>query len=565
MKPISHTITLLVALLMALGGNVTQGAVTATLDRDKVSLGDSLRLTISATEDEELDDADLRALLDDFEILQRSTSSNTSIVNGRLSRTRQVIIELAPTRQGKLQIPSMQFGKSTTASLPVVVGAAPATHAGDQTVLFEAEVDQRNVYVQGQIILTLRVQQAVNLEGRGISELKLDNAFVKPLEQRSFQRTIDGRQWLVDELRYAIFPEQSGTLEIPAQVFSGRLERGRRSFSNPGSGELVRRSAEAISINVLPKPDSFTADTWLPSRHLTLEENWSTSPEQMRVGESATRTIRIQGEGLQGAQLPPILFAPADGLKYYPDQPQISEQEIPNGLLGIRQDSAAVVPTRAGTLLIPEIRIPWWDTQSEQVQYAVLPEREITVTAAEPTNTPADATTPSPAIEITPGAAVSTAVPAASQHVRTPVWQILSAVSTVGWLTTLFYLWRRRDSGRKEPSILLDNTSETEAFKRLLAACSKGDAVGARSAVITWATTLKPSIPALSLEQVAIQLQDEEFTRELNLLDARLYSPDQGNWTGATLADCARRLRGQYRRGSTHTTEQLRLYPSASS
>jgi len=565
MKPISHTITVLFALLMALGGNVAHGAVTATLDRDRVSLGDSLRLTISATEDEELDDADLRVLLDDFEILQRSTSSNTSIVNGRLSRTRQVIIELAPTRQGKLQIPSMRFGKSTTASLPVVVSDAPATHDGDQTVQFEAEVDQRNVYVQGQIILTLRVQQAVNLEGRGISELKLDKAFVKPLEQRSFQRTIDGRQWLVDELRYAIFPEQSGTLEIPAQVFSGRLDRGRRSFFNPGSGELVRRSAEAISINVLPKPDSFTADTWLPSRHVTVEENWSTSPEQMRVGESATRTIRIQGEGLQGAQLPPILFAPADGLKYYPDQPQISEQEIPTGLLGIRQDSAAVVPTRAGTFLIPEIRIPWWDTQSEQVRYAVLPEREITVTAAEPTNMVVDATASSPAIATTPGAAVSTAAPAASQHVQTPVWQILSAVSTVGWLTTLFYLWRRRDSGSKEPSILLDNTSETDAFKRLLAACSKGDAAGARSAVISWATTLKPSTPALSLAQVAIQLQDEEFTGELKLLDARLYSPDQGNWTGATLADCARRLRGQHRKGSTHTTEPLRLYPSASS
>ncbi len=230
MKPISHTMTLLVVLMMALGGNVAQGAVTAKLDRDRVSLGDTLRLTITATEDEELDDADLRALLNDFEILQRSTSSNTSIVNGRMSRTRQVIIELSPTRQGKLQIPSIQFGKSSTASLPVVVGAAPKTHAGDQTVLFEAEVDQRNVYVQGQIILTLRVQQAVNLEGRGISELKLDNAFVKPLEQRSFQRTIDGRQWLVDELRYAIFPEQSGTLEIPAQVFSGRVDRGRREF-----------------------------------------------------------------------------------------------------------------------------------------------------------------------------------------------------------------------------------------------------------------------------------------------------------------------------------------------
>jgi hypothetical protein len=283
------------------------------------------------------------------------------------------------------------------------------------------------------------------------------------------------------------------------------------------------------------------------------------------VGESVTRTIRIQGEGLQGAQLPPILFAPTDGLKYYPDQPQISEEEIPAGLMGIRQDSAAVVPTRAGIYLIPEIRIPWWDTQTEQVQYAVLPEREITVTAAEPTNTPADAVAPPSAITTSPGAAITTTAPLSSQQVQNPIWQILSAVSTIGWLTTLVFLWRRRASGAKEPLIPADNTSEKQAFKKLVATCAKGEAAGARAAVIAWANALNPDTPAVSLAQVATQFGDGEFTRELNQLDARLYSPDQGDWAGASLADCARNVRDKYRKGSTHTAEQLRLYPSASS
>ncbi len=120
-----------------------------------------------------------------------------------------------------------------------MVGAAPDTHTGDQTVVFEAEVDQHNVYVQGQIILTLRVQQAVNLEGRSISELKLDNAFVKPLEQHSFQRTIDGRQWLVDELRYAIFP---GAERDPGDSCPGLLRSGR-----PGAAGASLTSAAAAA------------------------------------------------------------------------------------------------------------------------------------------------------------------------------------------------------------------------------------------------------------------------------------------------------------------------------
>ncbi|HBM84533.1 MAG TPA: protein BatD, partial [Halieaceae bacterium] len=82
------------------------------------------------------------------------------------------------------------------------------------------------------------------LDSRSVSELQLDNAYVQPLEQNSFQRTQDGRPWLVHEVRYAIFPEQSGTLTIPPQVFTGRESSGRRSVFDFGSGgrQLQRRT-----------------------------------------------------------------------------------------------------------------------------------------------------------------------------------------------------------------------------------------------------------------------------------------------------------------------------------
>jgi hypothetical protein len=138
-------------------------------------------------------------------------------------------------------------------------------------------------------------------------------------------------------------------------------------------------------------------------------------------------------------------------------------------------------------------------------------------------------------------------------------------VSTLGWLTTLFYLWRRRDAGAKEPLIPADNTSEKHAFKKLVTACANGDPAGARAAVIAWANAFKPDAPAVSLEQVARQFGDEEFAREVKQLDARLYSPDQGNWAGSSLADCARRLRGGDRHATKSDTEELRLYPGANS
>jgi hypothetical protein len=363
----------------------------------------------------------------------------------------------------------------------------------------------------------------------------------------------------VDEVRYAIFPEQSGTLEIPMQVFSGRVSRGRQSvFDLGGSGQLLRRNSKPLSINVLPKPSSFTADTWLPAQNLTLQENWSTEPNELRVGESTTRTIQILGEGLQGAQLPPILFTPIDGLKYYPDQPQISEQEVADGLVGIRQDSAAVVPVRSGSYLIPEIRIPWWNTQTEQLEYAVLPEREINVGAAEITGLTTEPVLPATPIDI----AATPLTNPTRDSLGGPIWPIVSAISTLGWILTLLYLWRARRSTAPNKPHAPDTSPEKQVFKQLLAVCADNNAARARGAIIDWAAAFTPKASPVSLDEVAKLFGDEEFTREIDTLDTCLYSSDQDHWDGTSLAGCLRRLRRAGGHEGDETAEPIKLYPN---
>ena len=560
MKPIGKVLTTLYMLALILGSAVSHAAVNASLDRDRVAMGDTMRLTITVTGNEEINSTDLRPLLADFEILQRSTSSNTSISNGRRTHVKQLLLDITPRREGTLKIPPMRVGQSTTNMLLVAVSPAPDSIAGGQTVLFEAEVDSDTVYVQGQVILTLRVQQAINLDGRSITELQLDNAFVKPLEQNSFQRTIDGRPWLIHEVRYAIFPEHSGSLEIPAQTFSAREGQARRGFFDLGSGgRQLRRSTEPLTIEVLPRPATFPAGTWLPARKLTLEESWSTAPEQLRAGDSSTRTIRILGEGLQGAQLPPVMVPATEGLKYYPDQPVISDTEVATGLLGSRQDSAAVVPTRAGTWTIPEIRIPWWDIESGEVRYAVLPGREITVAAADP----AASTTlvAAPEIEIDTG--VTSAPSVTSTAGDAWQWQILSAVSSAGWILTLAYLiWSRRKPATT-PATTTGNPSEKAAFKQLLAACAGGSALHARGAIIDWAAALLPQATVVSLSQVAAAFSDRELTAALDALNTSLYRDGSADWDGAALSEPVRRLRKQHHTTAGQDAQELQLYPSA--
>jgi len=546
---------------LAIAASVSLAAVSASLDRQRAAQGDTLRLTITATDNEDLEQLDLRPLTRDFEILQRSNSSKTSYVNGQFSSTREIVLDIAPKREGKLVVPPLQVGQHMTSALPLIVGPAPKGSVGDQNLVFEAELDRSSVYVQGQVILTLRLQQAINLDDRSITDLQLDNAFVKPLEQNSFQRTVDGRPWLVHEVRYAIFPEQSGTLESPAKTFSARESSPRRSLFDPrGSGRQVRRSTEALTIEVLPRPASFPASDWLPAREISLEESWSTAPEDLKVGESATRTITIRGEGLQGAQLPPVLYPPEPGLKYYPDQPAISDLETATGIMGTRVDSVAVVPTAAGSWLIPEIRIPWWDTQTNELRYAVLPERQLHVAAGAPL-----ATTPltNPAPATAPALMPDNAAPiplVASDNSR--LWQIVAAVNGAGWLLSLLYLaWSRRrkpKNGQRPPAA---DPGEQAAFKALLQACTAGQALQARNALLTWAVAQASHSEPGSVAEIKSHFQDPALDAAIDALNGALYSSEQTPWDGSELASTVKRLRSRQDKAAEAKKPPLQLYP----
>lgn len=560
MRRTGNLLALSVALCLALLSTSAAAEVTASVDRDRVSLGDVLSLTIMADAGENMSNIDLRPLLNDFDILQRSTTSSTRVINGKTTRTQQVMLEVTPKRQGTLRIPPLRVDRTETNSLFIAVGAPASFASGDETVVFEAEVDYEEVYVQGQVILILRIQQAINLDARSVTEVQLDDAFVKPLEQKSFQRTVNGQPWLVHEIRYAIFPEQSGTLEIPAQTFSARESQPRRSLFDLGSnGKQIRRKTESITLTVLPRPVSFIGDNWLPARNLTLEEVWSTPPEQLAAGESATRTIVITGEGLQGAQLPPALFPATEGLKYYPDQPVIEDTEVTSGLSGTRSDSAALVPTRAGTWELPEVRIPWWDTQAKALRVATLPARTINVSAATGVtgfNSPSAGPT-----TIAPSAAAG-GITIVKQG--NAVWKIIAAVCAAGWLLTLAYLLlsRRRKPG--DPSVQhKDGSNEKSAYKNLMAACRTGSASHVRPALIAWARAFLDEDSLTTLKGVRSRFADDELNHELHALDSTLYGEPGNEWDGQVLAEAVNRLRKHSRKHSNVTSETLDLYPAS--
>ena len=455
--------------------------LSATVDRREIAMGETLRLTLLGDAGEQPAEIDLTPLARDWEILSRSSATNARYINGQNQVTRTLEMELAPLREGTLSIPSLTNGGRTTTPISIRVNPEPVVAPGDALVLFEASIEDASVYVQAETILTITLQQAINLDGGEISAFDIPDAIVEDLERRSFQRRVGNRTWLVTELRYAVYPQKSGRLAIPAVGFTAREVQPGRSLLGARLGRRLRLASEPIELDVKPVPASFPGEVWLPARELSLTENWSIDPETLNVGDSTTRTLTLIARGLQGSQLPPLSSVQGSlnipELRFYPDQESIDQIELSDGLQGQRIQSEALVARSGGSWQLPEIRVPWWNTETDSLQYALLPARSVSVA----TPVSLDATSTS-----------QTGAEPVGAPVATPLW--IWILSGSGWIVALLMagiMWmsRRRSHSTSPTSAVYqpDPGSLRQALVEVRRSAEQNDPPAIRRAVLAWA------------------------------------------------------------------------------
>ena len=524
----SSRLSLWIVLLLLLSMPVA-ARITAEVDRTDIAMGETLRLTLTADAGERPDQISLDPLEIDFEILQRSSSTSARLIGGEQSITRTLEIELSPLREGILTIPAFNTGGRRTTPTAIKVSPEPEPVLADELVTFDAAVDNTEVYVQAQVILTITLQQAINLDNRAISELDVADAYQEPLEQKSFQRRSGGRLWQVTELRYAVFPQKSGDLLLPAIAFSARELLPGRSLLGARLGRRISIKSDPIKIRVKPVPATFPGEVWLPAQQLTLTSRWSTDPEQLSTGDSTTRTLEITAQGLQGSQLPPITSLGGTsgirGLRFYPDKETIEQREIPLGLEGYRLQSEALVSSEAGNWTLPERTIPWWNTKTDTLEFARLPEERINVTSLLAANDTVSS-------DMTP-----VSIAAGDALISSRLWQ-LSALA--GWLLAAVLgcvLWLRRQSAQDTTSHgqTKRNAQKTQRLMAVRKACSNHDPIAARLAILAWGQKQFHDAAPNTLDTIAARVGDE-LGQELRAIDTLLFSKSNPEaWQGARL------------------------------
>ena len=536
-------------------------SLSSQVDRTQIESNETLQLTVTYSGKSSNGEPNFSQLQRDFEIISNSRQQQYSWINGEQKSSTDWKLLLLPKKQGRLTIPALSFNGDTSKAIGIVVRAAntnPAAGA-NQPVFIQTSIDKDSAYIQEQIMLTHRLHYSVPLQDISISEFDIPDAIIQQVSEERFNKRINGKNYSIIEVKFALFPQSVGKLSIPQQRFTAFETSGSQFGGFFSRGNRLVRLTEEKTIDILPKPSHISAANWLPSSQVTLEESWSDSSDTLTAGEPITRTIKITALGLTASQIQPLPSIENTGLKLYPDQAVLEDKQTNRGILGIRSESVAIVPNQEGQLRLPAIELKWWDTVNNRMQTSRLPEKIFTVVAA--TTSPQISIEDSPAINLTTSAETAVNPPAVS---RLTYWSLTLNALLIAVIVGLLY-WRRNGQTKPVTKEITRLPNAKQRLNQIAKQAADNNLAAMRDSILLWGAEVFSQQPPLSLNQLADLMANPELKQQFGLLDQGLFKSDNDSSIEvdtAAIIKCLKSFSGTNSHPSSRGTQLKPLYPN---
>lgn len=532
MKIIITVIAIFCSNALFLNNAIAASQISATIDKNPVVVNESFILKITVDDDVDTNALDTSALLKDFVVGRTSVNSQTSMVNFKTTRTTTWNTLLISKKAGDFTIPPLTIEGIQSKAIQVKVLAEKDPRADQQKDLFiTSEVSTREVYVQQQLTLTVKLHFSTELKRGSLTEPTLEGASITQIGKDKEEDTIiNGRRYRVIERTYAISPKNSGEFVLKSPVFSGEIllpSTRRNNMFSFSETKPVSVIGDEIPLVVRPIPDTFQG-TWLPSDLLAIHQDWQPDVTTFKVGEPITRSITLTAAGLSEEQLPILEMTVPKGLKVYPDQAQLHTGMTSGRLVSQKVRNFAIVASKAGEYQLPEINIPWWNTVTNRYQIATISAQTITVLPNSEMEKESEISIPHQNKEVIPAQTVIVTEASWLQWLFLALWLITSLAWFISTKLT-------------KPSLAnlpKTETKNSNVYLSLLAACKKNQGLEVLALISTWINTLQSKagkVITTTLDDGLLDINNSKFQNEIQLLQQSYYGKEQKNWQGENL------------------------------
>lgn len=208
-------------------------------------------------------------------------------------------------------------------------------------------------------------------------DLKIDGAIALMPEQLgvNFSSREKGKSIIGQRQRYAIIPQRTGELMIPA------LKITLATKDSSGATNAADLVTDSVTLETRLPPGAETVPQLVTTTSLIAQQTYSQDSENLKVGDAVTRTIMLMADNMLAIALPAIQFQEIAGASVYPVRPELDDEINRGQYSAKRTDAATYMLEHKGTVNFPEIRIEWWNLDTEKLEVVVLPEASFTVSA----------------------------------------------------------------------------------------------------------------------------------------------------------------------------------------
>ena len=300
-----------------------------------------------------------------------SQSSQTSIVNFKMSRRTVLSYPVLPIRKGRITIPEFQVqtdeGRVTVKQAVYDVGDATVGRSNltiESIAGAQLKTDVQSVWA-GQVFplrYDLLIVRRFNPTSVGDLEWTAPSGLVtEPWEKpQSISTVVDGETRVGFEYRTRAYARDTGTLELPAATQLINLEVGSSAFGlfqRPNIEQyLIASSKPTLTVRPLPSPAP--ADFMKAVGDFKLES--TVVPQAAAVGEPVTWTLKLEGTG----NWPEGLALPAREVSkdFQVIRPQVNRTTKEGTLFdGSITEDVVLVPTKPGTYTLGPVGYSYFD------------------------------------------------------------------------------------------------------------------------------------------------------------------------------------------------------------
>lgn len=391
---------------------------------------------------------------------------------------------------------------------------------------------------------TLRVEVLVpNFMTRPpeLPDFQVRNAVTRQLRSLNINDRRDDVSYAGVRFEFAIYPQEPGSYAVGGRKITVHYA------AEPPATRDANLELPHIEFAAFIPDAAAGLRPFVAASKLTVEQTVQRSSDQLKTGDSVTRTVTINADETPAMLLPPQTFAAVDGLALYPAQPQLTDQRDgrTDALKSIRADSATYMLERPGDYLLPAIDVSWWNVSEQKVERTHLDAVPLQVTGT-------------PGQPASGGAAIARwswdrLIDVAADHWLLAI-VVLVVLAGLAWIAPRAVTSIAARQRQRHEAYL---RSEAWSFARFGNAVRGDRAAAAYFALLDWLQRFAPAAPEHSLGSLKAAARDSELDREIAAIERQLFAPDSGsdNWSPTQLlrqvSAARRRLRRQAARVAT--------------